>query len=100
MTPVLPQVIQLLRKMAGEGCSVTDMVSVILREYPPARPSSLELTRSFRDAFGLTLAQAKPIADYVAYGEVEPAESNLHALVWDYIEANRALWDVHYQKVN
>jgi hypothetical protein len=70
------------------------MVRVILREHPFARPASFEVMRSFRDAFGLTLAQGKPIADCIAYGEGETPDSDLHALVWPSIEANRPFWGV------
>ena len=85
-------VIHLLWKMAGERRSIVEMVRTFLPCLAAGGPRSFEALRSFRVSFGLTVLQAKPIADWVAHGD-KPVDSDLHMLVWPYIELNREYWE-------
>jgi hypothetical protein len=87
-----PVVIHTLRKMADEHRSIAEMVRAILPGRPSTAEGTFEVVRYFREAFALTLPQAKPIADWLVHGGGE--QSDLHDLVWPYIESNQASWDV------
>ena len=88
-----PQIIRQLREMALEHRSISDMVRKILtmRDFSISGP--IEVLRHFREAFGLSLPQGKPIADWLAYGGGESAEADLQTLVWPQIESHRCSWE-------
>jgi hypothetical protein len=88
------ELIRLLRTMAADNRSVPDMVRAI-RSRPDGSPAlnAFNVLHYFREAFGLTLPQAKPIADWVAYGGSGSDDSELHRLVWPYIEGGRGSWE-------
>jgi hypothetical protein len=88
-----PLMIHLLRRMAREQSFLADMVREILHRSASSGFHPIEVLNSFRKAFGLTLAQAKPITDWLAYGGGEKADADLHTLVWPCIEANRDFWE-------
>ena len=81
-----PQVVCLLKKMANEHYVLADMVRAILSRTSSTGGNPIEVLRYFREAFGLTLAQVKPIADWLAYERNESSDSELHTLVWPCIE--------------
>jgi hypothetical protein len=91
MNTLDPGTIQLLKQMARARFSVPYMVREILPRSA-AGVGPVEVLNSFRQAFGLTFAQAKPITDWLAYGDSDRADADLHSLVWPGIEANRDLW--------
>ena len=86
------RVIRLLRDMAAERRTVSEMVRALGPGHAAVALSPVDVVRSFREAFGLTLPQAKPVADWLAYGGGDQADSVLHNLVWPYIECNRSSW--------
>ena len=87
-----PQVIFQLRAMAGEHRPIGEMVRTILsmRDFTLSGP--IEVLRYFREAFGLTLPQAKPVADWLAYSGSEATDADLNSLVWPFIKCNRDTW--------
>jgi len=87
-----PDVIHLLRDMAAQRRSVTEMVRSVGARFAAPALSPVDVVRAFREAFGLTLAQAKPIADWLAYGGDDQSETALHDLIWPYIESNQDSW--------
>ena len=88
-----PQVIHRIRETAGKQCTVAEVVRAILLGRNSDISGTFEIVRYFREAFRLTLPQAKPIADWLVYGSNEQSDSELHNLVWPYIEANREVWE-------
>ncbi len=93
MEPFDPQVIDRLREMAAKRSPVADMVRAVRPGRDSTSRNAVEVLRYFRAAFDLTLAHVKPIADWVAYGEDESDEEELHRLVWPCIEAGRGSWE-------
>jgi hypothetical protein len=89
-----PQVIHQLRVMAGERRAIGEMVRKILsmRDFTVSGP--IDVLRYFREAFGLTLPQAKPVADWLAYGGSEAPDADLNSLVWPFIKCNRDSWSM------
>jgi len=92
MNQLDPQRIQSLKTMAAEGRSIAEMVNSARSANGSSVLHAVEVLSYFREAFGLTLAQVKPIADWLAYGGGEAAESALHDLVWPGIEWRREYW--------
>jgi hypothetical protein len=93
-----PSLIHMLRAMAGDHCSVAEMARAILPKMSSGGGNAIEVLRYFREAFCLTLAQAKPVADWIVYNRTESSDSELHKLVWPCIESLRAFWE-HQQPV-
>jgi len=87
------RLIRLLRQMATKRCFVADMVRAIRPDVASTVTDPVEVLRYFRDAFELTLAQVKPIADWLAYGGGELDEAELHNLVWPCIAGRRDSWE-------
>ncbi len=66
MTQLDRQLIDLLRNMARERHRVPDLVREIFKHDGPIRSvNSLDIGHYFRKAFNLTLAQAKPITEWI-----------------------------------
>ena len=78
------ELVAVLRQMATERCSVADMVRAIL---PGRHPVDVYL--HFREAFGLSFGEAKPITDWLAYGG---SDADLNDVVWPRIELHRPAW--------
>ena len=93
MTNLDPELIQLLRQLASERRLVAAMLRTALATEISTTLTPIDVVRYFREAFGLTLAQAKPIADWFAYGGGEMADAVLQELMGPRIESTRGSWE-------
>ncbi len=93
MDELNPAVVHRLRDMARHGASVPQMLREILRSLAPERPHAVTVIKYIRDAFRLSLAQAKPIAGWFRDGTGDLQDAQLDELVMPEILKNRQKWD-------
>lgn len=87
-------VITELRAKARKG----DRPSQILRELvlaSPSQPHKLDLIRDVREAFCLTLQQAKPIAGWDVDGRGELSDQQLDDFLMPEILKNQVQWEIN-----
>lgn len=79
------EIVQLLRQLAHERRPVADVLRVV-----ETGRTALGVVKHFREAFGLSLEEAKPIGGWLWYGR---SDSWIHDHIWPAIDAHREHWD-------
>src|SRR5712691_62310 len=87
------EIVNGLRAMARKGYTVPQMLREVMRGAGPVMPHELALAQYLREAFGLTLAQVKPIGGWYPDGKGELSDAQLHEFIMPEILKNRQEWD-------
>jgi len=82
-----------LREMARKGNRPSQMLREIIQLRSPQMPHKLDLIKDLRDAFCLSLQQAKPIAGWAADGSGGLTDNQLDDFLMPEILKNRNHWE-------
>jgi hypothetical protein len=88
-----PAVVKRLREMALRSDSVSQMLRAIVSQLAPESAATIVLIKHMREAFGLSLKQAKPIAGWAADGTGHLQDSQVDRLIMPAIWKNWLTWD-------
>lgn len=82
-----------VREMARKGNRPSQILREIIHWFSPGQLHKLDLIRDMREAFALTLQQAKPIAGWSADGRGELTDNQLDDFLTIEILKNRSDWE-------
>jgi hypothetical protein len=92
MATLNPAILSELVSLARNGATPAQIMHRLVDRLPPADRHTVDLIRYMRQAFGLSLAQAKPIAGWAPNGTGELKDSRLNELLMPDIQANQGRW--------
>ncbi len=93
MSELNPAVLRHLRNMATKGDSPSRMLREIMTRSGPQEVHKLTLIAHMREAFGLSLQQASPVARWAPDGSGELSDARLDGLISPEIVKNRPAWE-------
>ncbi len=82
-----------LRNMARRGNPPSQMLRAVVNFFNTKEPHKLDIIKHMREAFCLTLQQAKPIAGWSADGRGQLSDSQLDDFLMPEILKNRNEWE-------
>jgi hypothetical protein len=92
MTNVDAVIVHEMTTLARNGATPAQIMRTLVGRLSPADTHTVNLIRYARAAFGLSLAQAKPIAGWAPNGSGELKDARLDELLTADILANRDHW--------
>jgi hypothetical protein len=82
-----------LRGLARKGASASKLLGAVKSKLAPEEPHKLTLLKYMREAFGLTLQEASPIAGWSEDDTGELGDTDIDAFVGSEIRRCRPEWD-------
>lgn len=93
MKVIDPSLIHAMRKMAKDEQSASAILKYAHRQLPAESRNKITLIELFKDAFGLALHEASPIAGWDVNGHGELQDEQLDDLMIPALEKHREHWD-------
>jgi hypothetical protein len=92
MANIDPAIVSELVSLARDGATAAQIMHTLVQRLPAADQHTMDLIKYMREAFGLSLAQAKPIAGWAPNGTGELNDSRLNELLIPDILGNKGRW--------
>ena len=93
MEELNPGIVGHLRVMAREGRPASGMLREVIASAVPTTLHKITLVKYLKEAFGLSLQQASPVAGWAPDGTGELSDAQLDELLMPEILNSRATWE-------